>query len=228
MFESSGIVLIMLVIQYVENNVIAFRINNKLWYLSVSHGYPTIYDDNLNKQIIPNIGSWFQAQTGHKHSYDSVCDMAAAFVCGMKCQYSHKDVIDFCRIFTKLAISYTFKTNRASEYCKSFWIEILDLKKIRTYASKLRDNFEDLRKKHGDEQLYNYLCRLRKISSSDSHAFDRLISRLGKVPQDPVYPDTSDLDEDLADYIINHYEFQYCKNISDDVVNNVRKLSSNF
>jgi len=217
----------------VVKDVVVFEVSNDLWYLRIGPGLPVIYDSNLKRQIIPNIDTWFQAKTGHRYSYQTVCDMAAAFAAGMKCSYSTNDVKSYCAAACRSTVDAIFKTKRAADYRRLFWIEMLDPMKIINYAHKLRDNLDRLRTKHGDDVLFNQLCRLWQIcvyhNPNESVVFEKLVGRLNLRPKDPVYPDSTKIDTELIEYVVGNilskHLSQY-RNIPLKIVKNIDDIQS--
>lgn len=187
-------------IHHVQGPVIAFSLNFDLYFLR-THPVPQIFDANLTPHVIANIDNWFQAKTQQRYSYRGFLDMMGAFAEGLKHTYSGQDLEHICR-HAALAAKNFVLTERLGDYSKLYWVEVLDPIKLETvHAPAVRDKFEHLRAKLGDEEFFNNLCRLWKFASRHrpglAAVFERLIQRLGRLPQEPRYPTTDDLDKDL-------------------------------
>lgn len=187
-------------IHYVQGSVTAFSLNLDFYFLR-TEPIPQIFDVGLTPQTVANIDSWFQAKTQQRYSYRGFLDMVGAFKDGLAHTYSRRDLEEICQKSALAAKSYVL-TERMAEYGKHYWIEILNPVSLDTvHAQAIRDKFEHLRTKLGDDELFNNLCRLLKFAQRNRpglvSVFERLIKRLGRIQQDPHYPETNDLDIDL-------------------------------
>jgi hypothetical protein len=196
----------MVIIKYVNEDTVAFELNGEIWYLRIGPGIPSLYDNCGRKQVVPNLDSWFQSKTGHRHSYQSICDMATAFATAIHYSYRVEDIVGICVAACRTTVSEIFKTDFANDYRRLFWVEFLDPARLPTQAKTIRNNFDTLRDKLGDDNFYNYLCRLWKVchyqDPSEAAVFEKLIKRMGKYPVDPSYPDSKELDDKLCRHII--------------------------
>lgn len=188
----------------VEGRFVAFNLDFQLYFMQLEP-IPKVYDEDLKPQLIPNLDSWIQAKTQQRHSFQSFKDMVTAFQIGLSKTYSArdlKDVAERATIAAKIAIM-----ERMGEYGKHFWIEILDPVKLESvWVPKVREKFDELRKSLGDDEFYNYLCRLWKFAAKHRPGlvpvFARLIKRLGREPGDPHWPKTDELDADLVKAVL--------------------------
>jgi hypothetical protein len=192
-------------IHLVHNNIIAFSIDYDLYFLKTLP-VPQLFNADLVQQIVYNFDSWFQAKTQQRYCYRGVLDMAEAFADGLKLSYGLDDLRALTAATAVAAKNYVL-TDRMSDYRKHFWIEILDPAKLdTTVAVHLREKFDHLRSKLGDDAFYNNLCRLWRLASKlrpgAATVFEGLIRRLGRVPEEPVYPTTPDLDSDLVKSVL--------------------------
>ncbi len=193
-----------LTLHSVEGSFVAFNIDFDLWFMQ-TEPIPRIFDADLRPQIIPNLDSWFQAKTHQRYSLQSFKDITAAFKLGLSKSYSTNDLRSLAIKTTqaaKLAL-----INRMGEYGRHYWIEILDPVKLEeVWAPRVREKFEELRKKLGDDGFHNYLCRLWKFATKHRPGlvgvFERFIKRLGREPQEPVLPQTDDLDVELCKAVL--------------------------
>lgn len=219
-----------MIIRYVSGEVIVFEIDNKLYYFHDSPNLPQVYDQQLNKLIIPNLDSWIQSQTGQRHSLRGLRDMAAAFSCGVRCGISDKQgrqLISNVVIATKQQI---FHSALASGYARAYFIELLDPIKIESaHLHPIAKNFDKLLKKCGPDRFYNYLCRFWQLcnqhSSSMAAIFENMIKRLNKQPTTPQYPTTTELDNNLVAevhrVVLKNLSLY---NVPDEIVHNTQKL----
>lgn len=159
--------------------------------------------------------------------------MAAAFACADQSTYHARDVVRLCSLACHEAVAEIFKTKFANDYRRAFWIEFLDPTKLPEQAKSIRDNFDNLRAKLGDDQLYNYLCRLWKAchlqNPNEASVFERLINRMGRQAADPNYPDTSQLDSELAKNVISkllHHDLPQYPNIPEDIIRNANDIQA--
>jgi hypothetical protein len=193
-----------LVLHSVEGNFVAFNIDFDLWFMQLEP-VPRILDSDLKPQLIPNLDSWFQAKTHQRYSLQSFKDIVAAFKLGLSKSYSAGDLRAVAlrtAMVTKQAVM-----ERMGEYGRHYWIEALDPVKLETvWAAKVREKFDELRAKLGDDGFHNYLCRLWKFATKHRPGlvvvFERFIKRLGREPQEPVLPQTDDLDAELCKAVL--------------------------
>ncbi len=192
-------------IHYVQNNVVAFSLGFDLYFLRC-FPVPQIFNSSLTPQLIPNIDSWFQAKTQQRYSYRGFLDIVGGFVAGLGHTYSIAEIKALC-VQTTLTAKKTILTELMSDYKKHFWVECLDPVKLEgMYAESVREKFDRLRQSLGDDEFYNYLCRLWKLARqyrpSIAVVFERLVDRLGRVADEPKYPDTKDLDDKLLKLVL--------------------------
>lgn len=193
-----------LVLHTINGRFIAFNIDFQLYFMQLEP-VPKIYDEDLKPQLIPNLDSWFQAKTHQRYGFQSFTDIVAAFRAGLGKSYSAADLKALAAqtvIATKSALF-----ERMPEYAKHFWIELLDPIQLETvYVAKVREKFDELRLKLGDDGFYNYLCRLWKFATKHrpglAVVFERFIKRLGREPIDPQLPETSNLDHELCKAVL--------------------------
>lgn len=192
-------------ILYVTGPAMAFSLDNILYFFR-TQPFPQIFDGHLTPQLIPNIDSWIQNKTQQRHSLRSFTDMMEAFADGLSHTYSVEDLVDVARRAT-LAARTIITTQKLADYSRVFWLESLDPSKLESvHLPGVRDNFESLRSKLGDDGFHNYLCRLLAFVTHHrptlSPVIERLIQRLGKVSQTPVYPSTPELDIELQKAVL--------------------------
>lgn len=193
-----------LVIQHVLGDVVAFSIDLDSYFMRLQP-VPRVYDNDLKPQLIPNIDSWFQAKTQQRYSHRGFLDMVAAFRCGLARSFSGDDLRAMA---AQAAVTAKFAMlEQLAQYRKHFWIELLDPAKLESvWAPRVREQFGELRAKLGDDDFHNYLCRLLKFATQHRpglvKVFERLIERLGRLPQEPRYPYTADLDDQLVKTVL--------------------------
>lgn len=189
----------------IDGRFVAFSIDFDLWFAQVEP-FPRIYDADLRPQLIPNLDSWFQAKTQQRYSLQSFLDIVAAFRAGLSKSYSVNDLRAVAHRAVLAAKSALFE--RMGEYGKHYWVEVLDPVKLETvWVPQIREKFDELRGKLGDDEFHNYLCRLWKFSTRHrpglAIVFERFIKRLGREPADPKLPQTTTLDEDLCKTVLS-------------------------
>lgn len=221
----------MLSIRYATADVVAFTIHADLYYLVLIET-PCILDAKLNQLQIPNIDIWLQANTAHRYSLTSIRDMAEAFRRGAASAYTYADVLEVCGRTVKQVRELLFVGGAIADYANHFWIEILNQVRISKVCTSIRDRFQEIRLKVGDEVLYNDLCRLWKLCRmrwpNDAAVLERLIKRLGRQPDDPKYPITTTLDEELtkqASHLVSRH-YRKLKGVPDEVVNTVHDIQT--
>jgi hypothetical protein len=192
-------------IHLVRNGVAAFSINFDLYFFR-SQPYPQLFNDDLTPQTIHNFDNWFQAKTHQRYSYRGFMDMVGAFEEALKISYSLDDLKALAAQAALAGKKYVL-TERMSDYRRFYWIEILDpIKFDSSYAELMRDKFEHFQQTLGTATFFNHLCRFHKIARKYSQTiagvFERLIRRLGHIPQEPSYPLTDDLDADLVKAVL--------------------------
>jgi hypothetical protein len=223
----------MITIKYVSGETIAFQLGVDLWYLCMGPGIPCLYDDKLRKQVVPNIDNWLQAKTGHRYSYRTICDMAAAFATGLKCSYSAEDVVRVSAQVCRATVHHIFQTEIVEDYRRLYWIELLDPAKLPQQAHAIRDDFKRLKEKLGDEVLYNHLCRLWRVCTlqnpSEAAVFEKLIERMGRKVSDPKYPTTDEVDQLLCQRVVGtllHRDIPQYQGVDEDVMRRVDDLQA--
>jgi len=220
-------------IHHVHKSVIAFSIDFDFYFLRVNP-VPQIFDINLTPHTIANIDSWFQAKTHQRYSYQGFLDMAGAFMDGLKHTYSGYDLEQVCER-AATATKHFILTEKLSDYMKAYWIEAIDRVKLeRIYVKIIRDKFEKLRIKLGDDELFNNLCRFYKNAYNNypklAPIFDKFIKRLNRSLQDPHYPETVDLDNSMHKFVyimtLGHGSIPEYKNVSLEIQNKMKLLDS--
>lgn len=223
-----------LTIKYVYRETVAFTIGLDLYYLRQGPGIPQMFDGNLSPMVVPNIDAWLQAKTQQRYSYRGVSDMASSFAAGLHHAYTSDDLHHLCKIIVRTTKDAIFKTDVAREFSAAYWVELMDPGKITKFVDVLRQDFDKFKSKYTDEELYNILCRLWQFSNlhaqSEAAVFESLIrSKMLRTPQLPKYPDTQEADEEVErlvlGIIIGETLTEY-KGISDELVNNVRRIQA--
>jgi len=219
-----------MIIKYVFSRIIVFEINNQIYYFHDNPNLPQLYDQQLNKLIVPNLDSWLQSKTSQRYSLRGLRDMATAFMSGMQCGISEGQAYQLILNAISETKRQIFQSALASDYARVYFIELMDPVKVEaTHLPIITKNFNKLLKKCGRDRLLNYLCRFWQLcnqhSPSTSFVFENLIKRLGREPTTPHYPDTVELDNSLADEV-NRVVLKNIPlyNVSKDIANNVKKL----
>ncbi len=192
-----------LVLHTIDGPYIAFSIGFDLYFMQFDP-IPRIFSEDLKPQIIPNLDSWFQAKTHQRHSLQSFKDVSAAFAAGLSKSYSVTDLRGV--VAATVAATKTAFIERMGAYGKFYWVEMLDPAKLETvWADRVRQEFDKLKARLGGG-FYNYLCRLWKFSMRHrplvAPVFEKFIARLGMEPQDPVLPETVELDSELTRHVL--------------------------
>lgn len=219
-------------IKYAYNETVAFTIHSVLYYLKIGPDLPELYDQDLKKLIIPNIDHWIQAQTQQRYTYRGLKDMMEAFVDGLRHGYDRDDMEKVCNKVFDDTIKNIFRTKHARDYALAYWIELLDQKRVQKMIGEVRNGFDEYRSRLGDNKLYSYLCRLWQFchfnDPSDSEVVEKLISRLGKKPQGPTYPEP-DVQRAIRKYVVSESVIQHIsphKDVSREVMENVNDIQS--
>jgi hypothetical protein len=193
-----------LIINFAYGGVAAFSVGFDQFFYR-SQPVPQLFDKNLQLQLVPNIDGWFQARTHQRHSYRGFLDMIAAFEAGLRHTYSLEDLQGICNRAALAAKSFIL-TQRMGDYGKLFWVEVLDPAKLDAHAATIREKFGHLTKTLGEDKFYNNLCRLWKFSTHHSPKmagiFEKFIRRLGRVPEEPSYPTSDELDKELQKSVL--------------------------
>lgn len=193
-----------LVLHSIDGPFVAFNIDHELWFMRLEP-IPRIYSEDLKPQQISNLDSWFQAKTHQQYSLQTFRYVVAAFRAGLAKSYSAKDLNEVAQRTTLVAKAAIME--RMGEYSKHFWVEVLDPVKLETvWVPQIRNKFDELRGKLGDDGFHNYLCRLWKFASKHrpglTIVFERFINRLGREPVEPRLPSTDDLDAELCRHVL--------------------------
>ena len=188
-------------IKYANEGVVCFVIDGDIFYLKRHPGLPRLYDCNGTVMFLANIDSWLEVRTQQRHSYRSLCDMADAFYAGLKSSYNKSDIDN---IFNNCVLTTIKEVTRKSwlyEYSLLFWVEVLGDDKIGQYLKSLRDNFDSIASKIGTKALSNDLTRIMRACvyrhSRNADICEKLLTRLGKIASDPIYPDTTKIDSEV-------------------------------
>lgn len=188
-------------VKYATKDVVGFVVNNELFYLKFGPNIPQLFDESLSPLIVPNLDSWVQSKTQQRYSYQSLHDMAMAFSAGISVAYNIDDVRAICDLSIMSAIAAITKDGAIYEYSLVYWIEVLGSDKMELYINKIRNNFEQIRDKLGDDILYNELCRMlkacKRYQPHNAEVCEKLIKRLGRDPGDPNYPSTDEVDQQV-------------------------------
>jgi len=206
-------------IKYVYHETIAFTIGSDIFYLRQGPGIPLMFDNNLKQMVVPNIDAWFQSKTQQRYSYR-----------GVQHSYTSSDMERVCRMIVRSTKDVIFKTDITRDFSTAYWVELMDPGKLQKFVDVIRQNFERFKEKYDDDGLYNILCRLWQFSNfhapSEAPIFESLIrSKLGRLPQLPHYPKTDEADDIVKklviDLIIGRSLTEF-KDISNELVKNVR------
>jgi hypothetical protein len=188
-------------IKYANEGVVCFIIEGETFYLKRHPGLPRLYDERGTVMFLANIDSWLEVRTQQRHSYRSLCDMADAFLAGLKSSYNKNDIDNMFNNCVLTTIKEITRKSWLYEYSLLFWIEVLGDDKIGQYLSSLRENFDTIAKKIGPKALSNDLTRILRTCiyrhSRNADICDKLLSRLGPSVSDPTYPDTTKIDSEV-------------------------------
>lgn len=222
----------LLQIKYVQGETVAFTINTELYYLKWGPDFPRVYDRSLKCLIIPNMDYWFQAQTQQRYSYRGVLDMAKAFQEGLTHSYASNDLRGICGRIFDISCYYLFQTAYARTYARTYKVELLEPRAVGQLTQPLNEQFEQYRTNLGDEKFYDYLCRLWQFCNfhkpGDASIFERLISRLGRKPREPVYP-MPELHAEVRQHVINRAiktDITAFKGIAEEIVERVHGIQA--
>lgn len=209
-----------------SGDIVVFDILGKVFYLD--QYLRLLYNENGTRMVGISIDNWLQAETGQRVSYRGLCDMAVAFVDGMRFGYSATDVEQLIAKTTRESRKSIFESPLCVEYSQRYFIEVSDPIKLDTwFANGIGKYFDDLLAKLGVDKFYSHLCRCWQACNyhrkSVVHVFERFIRKLGRVPAHPQYPNVDDLDSALVakvmcsvlkdKQIISHEVLQNVENI---------------
>jgi hypothetical protein len=183
-------------IKYVNGGAVAFTLNGELYYLKTGPDLPQLFDSNLRRLHIPNMDNWLQAQSQQRYSYRGLQDMMKAFAAGLKHSYVGRDFIAVCRHIFDTCRDAILKSAHTPYFARTYRLELLEPKAIRALIKKLSNEFSDYRQNLGEERFFNYLCRIWQVcqlrDETSIVVVEKLIGRLERVPQEPVYKDSED------------------------------------
>ena len=217
-------------IKHVTPEAVIFELKKPygIYLLCEVNGVFKIYDDKLNKIITPNAGEWIKSNSDD--SLQSLLNLAVAFRDGMQCSYNSDDILEYLVLTSMLIKNDIFHSSLASKYANAYFIEICDPNDIPDVIDGIRDNWDDLLKKFGKQELLNNLNRWVQFCNHncpDNIAiFEKFINRLNENISSPQYPDTPDYDEELIGNVLKkiNTNLKTYKNIPDDVL----KLAHEF
>ena len=188
-------------IKYVNNETIAFNIDNDLFYLKFGPNIPQLFDASAILLSVSNIDTWLCVKTHQRYSFQSLQDMAIAFSDGLHVAYDLLELNVVCENSTLTTIKVIMQREWLYDYVLIYWIESLGLDETEKYLKTLRNKFDDIIIKIGSNKLYNYLCRILKMctyrQSHNADICEKLIKRMGREPSEPTYPNTSKIDKEV-------------------------------
>lgn len=189
--------MVKLEIIYSKDHIIVFSIDVELYYLKTGPDIPHLYDANVRGMLVPNIDSWISAKTRQRYSYQTLCDLGAAFRSGLKSAYDHSDLIKISEQSVKQTIKELFYGGKIYDYNFIFWIEVCPTDAIEKHLRIIRDNLQEIIEKVGVDKLHNDLNRMLKVclkrQSDCADVCTKLIERIGKRTSEPTYPDADTL-----------------------------------
>lgn len=219
----------MIKIVYATDAVIVLRIEDgPLWYIKTYANYPELYNDRLERQHL-DIDVWIGGQTRGPYTYNSILELAEAFKTGINAAYTKRDVEFLVRSICISTISLIFRQGYSSKYAAQYWVELSTTKDFSAFVTKVREEFDVLRARLGDDKFYNYLCRMQKtatvVSPSEAATFEKMIARLDRTTGNPTYPNTDQLDNAVADEVLAYVgTFKDVKNVDQSILLNVKTL----
>lgn len=220
----------MIRIIYATGSVIVLRIGDgPLWYIKTYANYPELYNDKLERQHC-DVDIWIAGETRGPYSYNSILELAAAFRSGVESAYTRQDLESLVKLICVSTIALIFRKGYSSKYASQYWVELATPKDFAAFVTKVREEFDMLRTRLGDDKLYNYLCRLHQtsiiVSPSETATFEKMIARLDRAPGVPVYPNTDQLDNAVADEVLSYVgTFKDVKGVDQQILSNVATLS---
>lgn len=219
----------MIRIVYATDSVIVLRVEDgPLWYIKTYANYPELYNDKLERQHC-DIDVWVGGQTRGPYTYNSIIELADAFRSGLNVAYTKHDIESLVRSICISTISLIFRQGYSAKYASQYWVELATPKDFLSFVTKVREEFDVLRARLGDDKLYNYLCRLHQASvtasPSETAIFEKMIARLDRAPGTPTYPNTDQLDNAIADEVSTYVgTFKDVKGVDPAILDNVAKL----
>lgn len=166
---------------------------------------PRVLDSEGKALHVPNVDYWLNNKTGKQYSYRMVIDMAAAFRAGTKISYRQEEVFGIIDVVVKNTIKEITRKHFLYEYALSFWIEALGEEDIEKKLIAIRDNFQKIKESISKSKLKNELLRFYKASiyrqSKSIGICEEIITHNNMTIEDPVYPETNSIDEEIMNNI---------------------------
>jgi hypothetical protein len=198
----------------------------------VNNDAPKICDLDLKIVETKNIDYWLKSKTDF--SYEQIALMADAYNDGLNNSYSLSDIKLISSAMIKATKDAIFKTDLVDEFASSYWIELMDANKLNKFIDMLRIGFDDLLHKHGEDELYNILCRLWQFSNvchyEKMYVFESMIkNRMNRIPKLPAYPNTDDAEKVIQEMVFGILFDRYNehRNVPDSLVLAVKRADSN-
>lgn len=189
----------MSIIKYSNDNVIVIDISEGIYLIKLSD-IPKIYNIELNIVEYKNINYWLKKRTNF--TYEQILMMADAYRDGINNGYSLKDIKLISRMMISATRDAIFKTDFVIELSSIYWIELMDIDKLNKFIQTVRNNWDRLLEKYGEDELYNVMCRLWQFCNTcypdKAHVFESIIrNRLRKIPKLPEYPNCDEIDYEI-------------------------------
>lgn len=220
-------------IKYVNGETAAFTIYDELYYIKTGPDIPMLFDRKMKKLLIPNVDSWLQAQTQQRYSFRGLRDMMEAFAHGLEHSYARDDLKVVCEHIFNMTRDYIFKTEYTRSYAIAFKVELMNPKQIPKLTRQIKDNFDNYRKRFGNDRFYLYLCRIWQFCNyhdpSESAVVESLIRRMDKRAEEPTYPMVEN-EAEIKNHVITKTlgsDLAKFKGIDEQVVENVNGIQSN-
>lgn len=189
--------------------VAAIEIGGDQFIIRLDYNYPEIYDKNGRKLNIPNIDTYINRLTHQKFSYNMIIELCKSYNHGYTNNPLKFTSEVFIKSIVKEVIKQVFRTNRASEYVSLYWIECMPkFQLFKKIITPLRDNYDYFLNKLGMNKLINYANRVRKTctDTTDLNVIIKIFDKHNIEQIDPIYPDTSDLDDEIIGIIIHRIQ----------------------
>ena len=215
------------IIKYCYEQVIVIQIEDDVYYLDTTDGFPKVYDGDLKLMVISDYDSWLLSKTENKIDLTVLGLMVQAFNDGRSIGFDYDDLIYIMDRTTQLVVNSIFRTDLVKQYCESYWVEVLNDNEYGKLKQIIKANFEQMRNKYGQEKLYNICCRIWQYCNlskpDESTVFEKILKKnMDQRPKLPEYPNTDELDGLVVELVEGMLfgEQPHVKNVSPQVVAN--------
>lgn len=180
-----------------NERIAAVKLEGELYYLRLDIHLPEVYDRQCNKLTISNINTWINNKTRQQYDYFQIIELCLTFHKGYTSNIINIDSDNFITSFIKRIIKTLFTSGLASKYVNDYWIECTCPTKFSTkIISPIMKKHELLMKKLGKNIFEDYANRIRLTATAESaNSVNKMFDRLKLEAREPVYPDTSELDD---------------------------------